>query len=164
MILSHQSIFRRVMSTLYDASVQDLLIDPFQMRGVIHGMSYGLSAAGYDVRIKDTMFLAPGDFALGVTVERIALPTDLMAELKDKSTWARRGIAVQNTVFEPGWRGYPTVELSNHGPHIVRVPAGAPIGQLIFHVLDAPTCAPYAGKYQDQPQRPIEAIEEKEIA
>lgn len=159
MILSYQSIVRRV-RLARAGGAPELDINPLCERAVIHGMSYGLSAAGYDIRIKDALVLAPGDFALGTTVEHISLPVDLMAELKDKSTWARRGIAVQNTIFEPGWRGYPTVEVSNHGPHIVRVPAGAPIGQLIFHVLDEPTERPYEGKYQDQPQRPVEALEE----
>lgn len=137
-------------------------IEPFSERTVAHGMSYGLSSCGYDVRIKDAVTLCPGGFVLATTVERIALPADLMARVADKSSWARRGIAVQNTIFEPGWRGYPTLEISHHDGMVgnIHIPAGAPIAQLIFELLDAPTEQPYAGKYQDQPQEPVAAKEE----
>lgn len=157
MIWSAQTIRARIESY---CEWGDFFIEPFCSRTVEHGMSYGLSSAGYDVRIKDRLEMLPGDFVLAVTVERIGLSHDVMAQLADKSSWARRGIAVQNTIFEPGWRGYPTLEISNHGRERVIIPAGAPIGQLIFHQLDQPTDAPYAGKYQDQPQRPVGAIRE----
>lgn len=166
-ILSAQSILSRVLATRCNPRnplTPGLDIVPFYERLVEHGMSYGLSAAGYDVRIKDALLLPPGGFALATTVEFVQLPGDLMGQLVDKSSWARRGIAVQNTVFEPGWFGYPTIELSNHNVagsgRQVRIPAGAPIAQLVFHVLDRPTDRPYSGKYQDQPQRPVEAIDE----
>ena len=162
MILSAQSIRARTQRAASGAIPGLLVIEPFVERTVAHGMSYGLSAAGYDIRIKDALTLGAGGFSLAVTVERIALPADLLAQLADKSSWARRGIAVQNTIFEPGWRGYPTLEISNHGFRRVQIPAGAPIGQLIFHLLDVPTELPYAGKYQDQPQRPVEAIRESD--
>ena len=158
MILSAQSIMRLVLASRSGAEPPGLDIYPFAERTVEHGMSYGLSAAGYDLRINDGMTLAPGDFRLATTVERIALPVDVMGQLADKSTWARRGIAVQNTIFEPGWRGYPTLEISNHGSEHIYIPSGAPIGQMIFHLLDHPTDRPYAGRYQDQKQVPTPAI------
>lgn len=160
MILSAQSILARVLASRSGAGSPGLDIYPFTERTVRDGMSYGLSAAGYDLRIKDELNLSPGEFALATTEEWVSLPPDLMGHLADKSSWARRGVALQNTIFEPGWRGYPTLEVSNHGRGDVHIPAGAPIGQLIFHVLDRATDRPYSGKYQDQPQRPVEAISE----
>lgn len=151
MILSAQSIRRH----------PGLVISPFCERDVAHGMSYGLSAAGYDIRIKDEVAVPPGGFVLATTVEYIAVPDDLLVKLADKSSWARRGIAVQNTIFEPGWKGYPTLEITNHGREVVVVPASAPIGQLIFHLLDRPTELPYRGKYQNQPQVPVLALSEE---
>lgn len=148
MILSAQTIRCRVR------------IEPFSERSICEGMSYGLSAAGYDIRIANDIKLVRGDFALATTVERFEFPDDVMGMLADKSTWARRGIAVQNTIFEPGWRGYPTIELSNHGLWDAEIKQGTPIAQMVFHLLDRPTDRPYSGKYQDQPQWPVQAIEE----
>lgn len=156
MILSAQSIRRR----LRPQYPHRLVIDPFAERTVASGMSYGLSVAGYDLRVRDWFYLHPGDFALAVSVERFEFPLDLIGHLADKSTWARRGIAVQNTIFEPGWRGYPTLELSNHSRVPVRIEAGSPIAQMIFHLLDEPAEAGYAGKYQDQPAEAVPALEE----
>ncbi len=166
MILSAQSIRQRV-SLAEDAVVsilgqehQELLIRPFVERGVIHGMSYGLSAAGYDVCIKDPYEIVPGGFLLATTIEYFEFPNDLRGMLHDKSSWARKGLAVQNTIFEPGWRGWPTIEISNHGLDTIDIHAGCPIGQMSFQLLDVPTDQPYQGKYQDQPHRPVEAREE----
>ena len=61
-------------------------------------------------------------------------------------------------MIEPGWRGYLTLELTNHGEREIRVAGGTPIAQIIFHLLDAPAEHPYAGKYQDQRQGPQAAI------
>lgn len=136
-------------------------IEPFSERTVADGMSYGLSSCGYDIRIKldYPTEVAPGGFLLATSIERFEFPDSVMGMLADKSTWARRGVALQNTVFEPGWRGYPTLELSNHGPTVVRLVNGMPIGQMVFNLLDQPTKQPYAGKYQDQPQKPIGPID-----
>lgn len=150
MILSAQSILNRTG-----------MIEPFCPRTVLNGMSYGLSCAGYDIRIKEFAVVRANDFVLATTVERFKFPSDVMGMLCDKSTWARRGLAVQNTIFEPGWEGYPTLELSNHGGVPITVKAGMPIAQMIFHLLDQPTIAPYTGKYQNQEQRPVPPIEEK---
>jgi dCTP deaminase len=125
------------------------------------GMSYGLSASGYDLRIKDSVYLAPLEFALVTTVEEIELPSWVQGILLDKSTFARRGLSCFNTKFEPGWRGYPTVELINLGRMGIKIEAGEPLCQMEFHELDEPTELVYNGKYQNQEQKPVEAIFEE---
>jgi len=122
-----------------------------------YGVSYGLGEAGYDLRIKQTVTLHPlRRFALASTIERFDMPKNLVAIVHDKSTWARRGLSVFNTVIEPGWRGWLTLELIYHGWKPLHIPAGAGIAQAIFHELIEP--ASYGGgKYQDQPDQPVEA-------
>lgn len=146
MILSAQSIRRR-----------SKMVQPFTERTVAFGMTYGLGPAGYDVRIAETLTLSPGGWTLASTVERFEMPNDLLARVTDKSTWAREGLAVQNTIIEPGWCGYLTLELSNHGRHAIYLDGGMPIAQIIFDRLDEPTDTPYAGKYQDQPAGVVRA-------
>jgi dCTP deaminase len=148
MILSAQSIRRRK------------LLVPFHERTVSHGKTFGLSGAGYDVRIREAVTLRPGDFSLASTLERFTMPNDLIARVVDKSSWARKGLTVQNTFIEAGWKGWLTLELANHGPNRLVIPEGSPIAQIIFELLDEPTEQPYDGKYQNQPPEPIGAIEE----
>lgn len=132
-------------------------VDPFVERGVIRGRSYGLSVAGYDIRIAQDMILFGGDFKLASSVERFDMPDDVLAEVKDKSSWAREGLSVFNTVIEPGWRGYLTLELKNQGKKHIVLQAGDPIAQVLFYRLDEPAEAPYSGKYQDQENMPVPA-------
>jgi len=132
-------------------------LEPFVERTVQNGMSYGLSYAGYDVRIRQNITLYPGDFSLASTIEHFHTPNDLVGIVHDKSTWARRGIAVQNTVIEPGWSGFLTLELTNHGREVVLLREGDPICQIVYHKLDMPVKG-YAGKYQNQPDRPVGAL------
>lgn len=113
-------------------------------------MTYGVGPAGYDVRIAESILLKPGAFALASTMERFTMRTDVMGFVHDKSTWARMGLAVQNTVIEPGWSGWLTIELTNHGYFDLTIEAGSPIAQVIFHLLPEPTDMPYNGKYQNQ--------------
>lgn len=126
------------------------IFTPFHERTIFNGMSFGLSSCGYDVRIRESMIISPGKSALGSTLEHFNIPVDIIAMIKDKSTWARRGLAVQNTVAEPGWRGFLTLELSNHGNDQIEILSGDPIAQVILQFLDEPTEQPYRGKYQDQ--------------
>lgn len=122
-----------------------------------YGVSYGLGEAGYDIRIKQAVALNPSKkFVLASTLEHFVMPTFLVAVVHDKSTWARQGLSVFNTVIEPGWRGYLTLELVYHGDGDLFIPAGSGIAQVLFHKL---TCeASYGdGKYQNQPDSPIEA-------
>lgn len=150
MILSAQSIRSRIG-----------LITPFCERTVSEGMTYGLGPAGYDVRIAEDLYLRDGYFCLASTIERFDVPDDIMVKLHDKSSWARRGLFVQNTVFEPGWRGYATLELTCHSKVPLALKAGMPIAQAVFHRLDEPTTLPYGGKYQNQSAGPVEAIHER---
>lgn len=123
---------------------------PFNERTVHHGMSYGLSHAGYDVRIAETLSLAAGQFSLASTVEEFFMPTDIVAFVHDKSSWARRGLSLFNTVIEPGWIGFLTLELVNHSSDTLFLFEGDPIAQIIFMRLEEPTEKPYSGKYQFQ--------------
>lgn len=82
-----------------------------------------------------------------------------MGIVHDKSTWARRGLSVFNTVIEPGWMGHLTLELVYHGNEPLHIPAGSSIAQVVFHEVAVP--AWYAGKYQNQEDRPVGAKESK---
>ena len=147
MILSAQSIRRR------SVGLQSM-IRPFSERTIHLGLSYGLGPAGYDLRIAETLVLEPGEFRLASTVETLSIPNDIQGELKDKSTWARKGLTVQNTVFDPGFDGYATIEPANHSSSRIEIAAGTAIAQMIFEMLDEPTEAPYSGKYQRQQSGP----------
>lgn len=125
-------------------------ITPFHERTKEFGMSYGLSAAGYDIRIAEDTNVMFENFCLASSLEHFNMPDDVLAYVKDKSTWARQGLAVQNTVIEPGWKGYLTLELTNHSYKILELKKGMPIAQIIFHRLDFATEQPYEGKYQNQ--------------
>lgn len=133
-------------------------ISPFKERTVANGMTYGLSSAGYDIRIAETVWLFPGIGRLASAVEKFDMPADVLGEVCDKSSWARQHVAVQNTIIEPGWRGFLTVELTLHRLRPIRIEAGSPIAQIIFHRLDVPTEQPYSGRYQDQPAGAQRAI------
>ena len=151
MILPAQEIRRRCASPAP-------MISPFVERDVVRGMSFGLSGASYDVRIAESVTIYPGEFVLASTVERFCIPNDVLIVAHDKSSWARRGLAVQNTIFDPGWRGYATLELTNHGRSSLSILAGDPIAQVVCHLLTEPTTQPYGfngmGKYQDQEAGP----------
>lgn len=143
----------------------------------LHGVSYGLAEAGYDIRLKqDILFLpreniislrdgptiykeSPGRFVLASAMEEFDMPDDLVGVVHDKSTWARQGVSVFNTVIEPGWKGFLTLEIVFHGQERVRLPAGAGIAQVLFHKLFEP--ATYEGKYQNQADKPVESKWEK---
>ena len=133
------------------------IITPHHPRTRRNGMSFGESFAGYDVRARGAVTIYPDGFALNCTVERFVMPRDVLAVVHDKSTWARRGLSVFNTVIEPGWRGWLTLELVNHCPDPITIMEGDPIAQVVFHRIDRAT-AGYEGKYQDQDDRPVPAI------
>ena len=120
----------------------------------VYGNSGGLSVCGYDLTIAQDIKISAGGFVLASAVERFNLPSHIAGIVHDKSILARIGIAVQNTVAEPGWRGFLTLEITNHGETEFSRMAGASICQVIFHFLDAPSEAPYSGKYQDQGEQP----------
>jgi dCTP deaminase len=143
------------------------------------GVSYGLAEVGYDIRIKQDVYFWPktlemvgpeiniqapgerfgqssdGNFVLASAIEEFNMPKHLMGIVHDKSTWARKGVSVFNTVIEPGWRGFLTLELVFHGNEELHIPAGTGIAQVIFHQIACP--AQYQGKYQDQANEPVSA-------
>lgn len=144
-----------------------------------HGVSYGLGEAGYDIRIKqDITFyrlfgLIPmvkvvdgnqvsrhfGKFTLASAIEKFNMSPSCVAIVHDKSTWARRALSVFNTVIEPGWKGYLTLELVYHGRKKLHIPAGSGIAQVLFHLVQEP--ANYNGKYQNQENKPVAARSSK---
>lgn len=144
---------------------------PFVSEKTIHnGMSYGCSLAGYDVRIAEGINLYHSEFTLASTVEEFNLPENVVGFVHDKSSWARRGLSLFNTVIEPGWKGFLTLELVWHSrddlitgdgrvvhEHPLFIPAGSPIAQIIFMYTDRETEG-YNGKYQGQGRGPVEAI------
>lgn len=140
--------------------IEKPLLDPFHPRTPHNGMTFGLGPAGYDVRIRENLTIWAGAFVLASTLERFCMPIDVQARVADKSTWARRGLAVQNTVIDPGWEGWLTLEITNHGLDPIHVAAGDPICQIIFEWLDFPTVQPYRGKYQEQPAQAVPARQE----
>ncbi len=138
------------------------MVNPFCERTKENGVSYGLSPAGYDVRIEfdkegiiSEYELKPGEFILASTIEKFCMPHTVVGVVHDKSSWARRGVAVQNTVIEPGWFGWLTLELTNHGSESIVLKRGMGIAQILFHRLDKQTRQPYEGKYQSQKRGPI---------
>jgi dCTP deaminase len=137
-------------------------VSPFCERTRYNGMTFGLGPAGYDVRIAETV-VVDAKSVLASTLEHFDMPNDVLGQVCDKSTWARRGVAVQNTIIEPGWRGYLTVELTNHSGEPIEIQAGDPIAQIIFFRLEAPTELPYQGKYQDQQAGPQPARREPSV-
>jgi dCTP deaminase len=149
MILSAQSIRTRCLEQTPP------LLAPFVERSVSPGgRSFGLSSASYDVRIDQDVIVPPHGFMLASTVEHFNMHDDLAGTVRDKSSWARIGLAVQNTHLDPGWPGYVTLELSNHSAVEIRIARGEPIAQIVFELLDQPTELPYRGKYYNQERGP----------
>ena len=159
------------------------MIRPFVARQVRRGViSYGLSSYGYDLRIADRFkvftnvhgvvvdpkafdprsfvdvkgkvcIVPPNSFALGHTVEYLKIPRDVLTLCVGKSTYARCGIIVNVTPFEPGWEGHATLEISNTTPLPAKIYAGEGIAQVVFFRADEPCRVSYAdrrGKYQSQ--------------
>lgn len=161
---------------------QQRMIEPFepdQVRGAL--ISYGLSSYGYDIRLADefkmladsgaildpkelvattfidlkaeTCDLAPHSFVLGRTVEYFRIPHNVLTLCVGKSSYARCGVVVNVTPFEPGWEGHPTLCIANVGPRPVRLHAGEGIAQVLFFEGSEPCEVTYAdrqGKYQAQ--------------
>ena len=138
-----------------------------------HGVSWGLSEAGYDIRIKQQVRFYRKDghisarvngvihgdsrFVLASAIEEFDMPDCLVGIVHDKSTWARKGLSVFNTVIEPGFKGGLTLELVYHGNTELIIPAGSGIAQVLFHKISRP--ARYDGKYQFQSSDPEPARE-----
>ena len=167
------------------------LIAPFVDRQVRDGViSYGLSSYGYDARLADdfkvftnihssvvdpkafdprsfvdfrgpSCVIPPNSFALGRTVEYFRIPRDILTICLGKSTYARCGIIVNVTPFEPEWEGHATIEISNTTPLPARVYGGEGIVQVVFFETDAPCEVSYAdkkGEYQAQRETTLPRI------
>ncbi|HLA77407.1 MAG TPA: dCTP deaminase [Vicinamibacteria bacterium] len=159
------------------------MIEPFCEEQVRAGVvSYGLSSYGYDVRIADEFkiftninstivdpkqfdprsfvdfrgdvcIIPPNSFALARTVEYFRIPRNVLTVCVGKSTYARCGIIVNVTPFEPEWEGIVTLEVSNTTPLPAKIYANEGIAQVLFFEGDEPCETSYAdkrGKYQAQ--------------
>ncbi len=144
------------MSVLSGQTIRELgLLEPFREKYLdSNGCSCGLSIAGYDITLDHDALFEPHSFTLVAAAERFIMPNNVVGVVHDKSSLARKGIAVQNTVIEPGWRGFLTMEVTNHTAEFFGLRAGCAIAQVLFHFTDKPVEQGYAGKYQDQPRGP----------
>jgi dCTP deaminase len=164
-------------------ALEHRMIEPFEDRQVRKGVvSYGLSSYGYDIRVADEFkvftninstvvdpknfdarsfvdvtaevcIIPPNSFALGKTVEYFRIPRDVLTVCVGKSTYARCGLIVNVTPFEPEWEGFVTLEISNTTPLPAKVYANEGIAQVLFFQSDEPCEVSYAdkaGKYQKQ--------------
>ena len=164
-------------------ALEHRMIEPFSEKQVREGViSYGLSSYGYDVRIADEFkiftninstivdpkhfdprsfvdfkgevcVIPPNSFALARTVEYFRIPRNVITVCVGKSTYARCGIIVNVTPFEPEWEGIVTLEVSNTTPLPARIYAGEGIAQVLFFESDEICETSYAdkkGKYQAQ--------------
>ena len=145
-------------------------------------VSYGLSSYGYDIRCArefkvftninstivdpknfdqrnfveieaDECIIPPNSFALARTVEYFRIPRDVLTVCLGKSTYARCGIIVNVTPFEPEWEGHVTLEFSNTTPLPAKIYAGEGCAQVLFFKGDQPCEVSYrdrGGKYQGQ--------------
>jgi dCTP deaminase len=169
------------------------MIEPFDSSQVADGMiSYGLSSYGYDLRLADEfkIFTPPRDailnpksippeyyrdhrgsfcdippnsYVLGRTVEYLRIPRDVLTLCVGKSTYARTGVLVNVTPFEPEWEGFVTVSIANTTPVPVRVFANEGLCQVLFFQSDEPCRVSYKdrkGKYQAQKKIEFSKIEE----
>ena len=108
-----------------------------------------------EVKPDEAFILHPGEFVLGSTLERVAIPDDLVARLEDKSSLGRLGLLIHSTAgyVDPGWDGYLTLELSNVANLPITIYPGMKIGQISFFQLTTAADTPYGGagsKYQGQ--------------
>jgi dCTP deaminase len=159
------------------------MIEPFAERQVREGViSYGVSSYGYDVRVSDefkiftnvytatvdpknfdprsfvdwrgeTCIVPPNSFALARSVEYFRIPRNVLTICVGKSTYARCGIIVNVTPFEPEWEGHVTLEISNTTPLPAKIYANEGIAQVLFFESPDPPTTSYAdrgGKYQAQ--------------
>lgn len=145
-------------------------------------ISFGLSSYGYDLRVAnefkiftninnsivdpknfrddaffhieaDYCIVPPNSFALARSVEYFRIPRDVLTICLGKSTYARCGIIVNVTPFEPEWEGFVTLEISNTTPLPAKIYANEGLAQVIFYQADDPCEISYAdrgGKYMKQ--------------
>lgn len=150
------------MTILSDRTLRKLRpVMPFFVRTISHGKTFGLGPSGYDVRVefdpngkKESKWILPKGFILASTVEYFKMPDNVAARVHDKSSWARKGVTMQNTFIEAGWEGFLTLEITNHKWWPVKLKRGEPIAHIVFEYLDEAAEYPYRGKYQKQERGP----------
>jgi dCTP deaminase len=110
-----------------------------------------------EIKEEDRFMLHPGEFVLGSTLERVAVPTDLVARLEGKSSLGRLGLLIHSTAgfVDAGWDGQLTLELSNVANLPITLYPGMKIGQISFIRMTTPADVPYGSaavgsKYQGQ--------------
>jgi dCTP deaminase len=159
------------------------MINPYNDRQMREGViSYGVSSYGYDLRVADefkiftnvnsaivdpknfdarsfidvkgaSILVPPNSFALARSVEYFKIPRDVLTICVGKSTYARCGIIVNVTPFEPEWEGFVTLEISNTTPLPAKIYANEGLCQILFFQGDEPCDTSYkdkSGKYQKQ--------------
>ena len=163
---------------------QHKMIEPYEDRQIRDGViSYGVSSYGYDMRVADEFriftnvnssivdpkhfdsksfvefkgdvcIVPPNSFALGRSVEYFRIPRNVLTLCVGKSTYARCGIIVNVTPFEPEWEGFVTLEISNTTPLPAKIYGNEGLCQVIFFESDEQCEVSYKdkkGKYQSQP-------------
>ncbi len=164
-------------------ALEHKMVEPYVDSQVREGViSYGLSSYGYDIRVADEFkiftnvfsavvdpknfdprsmtdfkgdvcVIPPNSFALARTIEYFRIPRGVLTVCLGKSTYARCGIIVNVTPFEPEWEGFVTLEISNTTPLPARIYANEGIAQVLFFEGDEVCQTSYAdkkGKYQRQ--------------
>ena len=158
------------------------MINPFSETQVRNGISFGVSSYGYDISLSDEfklfdsdnvteldpknitdkqfievkadfVVIPPNSFVLARSKEYFKIPRDVITVCTGKSTYARSGVVVNVTPFEPEWEGYATISISNTAPVPTRIYANEGIAQLIFLQADEICEHSYKdkkGKYQAQ--------------
>jgi dCTP deaminase len=113
-----------------------------------HPQSIGDAMRTIEVGDDEPFIMQPGDFALASTIETLELADDLLGRLEGRSSIARLGITVHSTaaVFEPGWVGTATMELSNLGRMAVALYPGMRICAFSFETVSSPVMMPYRNK------------------
>jgi dCTP deaminase len=164
-------------------ALEHKMIEPFTDRQVREGViSYGVSSYGYDIRVADEFqiftnvnstivdpkhfdprslvpfkgdacLIPPNSFALARSVEYFRIPRNVLTICLGKSTYARCGIIVNVTPFEPEWEGFVTLEISNTTPLPAKIYANEGLCQVLFFESDEDCEVSYKdkkGKYQAQ--------------
>lgn len=166
------------------------MIEPFEPNQVKTGMSYGVSSYGYDFRLsnefkifkpEDNVILDPknypkeffkehkgkecvifsNSFVLARSLEYFCIPRSVITVCEGKSSYARCGVVVNVTPFEPEWEGYVTLAISNTAPVPAKIYAGEGIAQVIFLESDEECETSYKdkkGKYQAQKEITISKV------
>jgi dCTP deaminase len=120
-------------------------VDPvlFEQMGKQHTKTHSLKRG-------ESFWLKPKSFILAHTIETFKMPEDLMGRVYDKSTLARCGIDLRETIIEPGWQGQITLEIKNDSYFHIELTVGMGVGQIIFERVDQKPNYSYKGKYQGQ--------------